>query len=128
MMTMKIILLCIAAAAFSSILRADRPEIALVVAMAAGLVALLWSMPELTQAVEAMTNLSKRAGIGADSTRRLLQAAGIALLCEFGSQLCKDAGEGLLATRIEFGGRVSILALSVPLLIELVNRFAEFIP
>lgn len=128
MSAVRIILMCIAAAAFSSILRVDRPEIAFVVAMAAGLIALLWSMPELTEAVEAMTSLSQKAGIGEDATQRMLRAAGIALLCEFGAQLCKDSGEGLLASRIEFGGRISILALSVPLIIDLVSKFSELIP
>ena len=45
----------------------------------------------------------------------LIRATGIALIAEFGCQLCKDAGESALASKVELAGKISILVLSLPL-------------
>ena len=39
---------------------------------------------------------------------------GIAYVAEFGSQLCRDADEGALATKVEFAGKVFVLLLTIP--------------
>ena len=122
MNAVRIIMLCVAAAALCATLRVERPEMALGVTMAAGTVALMLSIPDLRTTVAAISDISQKAGVLNASTQLMLRAAGIALLAEFGAQLCRDAGEGTLAARIEFGGRIAILAFSVPLLSELLSK------
>lgn len=124
----KIILLCVAAALIAVALRTDHPEMAAMVAMAAGLVALIMSFGALASVVEAFSTLSAKAGLSSSSVQLMLRACGISLLCEFASGLCKDAGEGTLASRIDFGGRVALLAMSVPLLVSLVERIVQWLP
>ncbi len=124
----RIILLCVAAALIAVLLRKQQPGMGALVAMAAGLVALMMSLPAITTVADAFVSLSDRAGLLTGSASLMLRACGISLLCEFGSSLCQDAGEGALAQRIDFGGRVALLAMSVPLLTQLVERMLEWLP
>lgn len=124
----RIILLCVAAALVAVVLRKQQPGMGALVAMAAGLAALAMSAPALRGVADAFLSLSERAGILGDSAALMLRACGISLLCEFGSALCQDAGEGALAQRIDFGGRVALLAMSVPLLTRLVEGMLEWLP
>ncbi|MDL2206586.1 stage III sporulation AC/AD family protein [Eubacteriales bacterium OttesenSCG-928-N13] len=124
----RIVLLCVAAAMIAMALRTQRPEMAAMVAMAAGLVALMMSLGAVSSVVGAFSQLSERAGLSGESVSLMLRACGISLLCEFASGLCQDAGEGALAQRIEFGGRVALLAMSVPLLVSLSERVIEWLP
>lgn len=124
----RIVVLCVAAAMIAVALRAQRPEMAAVVAMAAGLVALMMSVGALSSVASAFSELSRRAGLEDSSAQLMLRACGVSLLCEFASGLCQDAGEGALAQRIEFGARAALLAMSVPLLTTLVERILTWLP
>jgi len=44
---------------------------------------------------------------------------GVAYLAEFGSALCKDAGQSAIAGQIELVGKLTILAISMPVVTAL---------
>ena len=44
----------------------------------------------------------------------MLKVIGVAYLAQFASDLCRDAGEGAVAGKVELAGRVLILALCLP--------------
>ena len=58
--------------------------------------------------------------------KALMKALGIGIVCQFTAQLCRDAGEGTLASGVEFFGKVEIILLSVPMLRELLTLAREF--
>lgn len=125
---LQILLLCVAAALICVTLRATRPEMAAAVAMAAGLVALALSMDDVRAVIAALRGLSERAAVSQDAVGLMLRAVGVALVAEFGTQLCRDAGESALAGRVEFGARTALLAMSLPVLGSLVTRLTALLP
>ena len=118
----KVVLICVAAAIFCMVLRAHRPELALCVAIVAGLVATSMVMEPLEQAVQAMNGLIGQTGISTQTGSMFIRATGIALIAEFGCQLCKDAGESALAGRIELCGRLVLLGMAVPVMSQLMEK------
>ena len=109
-------------------LRPQRPEFAMALSLAAGVMALVWAMDYIKEAVEGLTALARGAGMGEGAMALMLRAAGVAVLAEFGASLCRDAGESALAGRVELGGRVVLLAMSVPLMTGLVERLRAMLP
>ena len=124
----RIILLCVAASLVAVLLRKEQPGMGAMVAMAAGIAALMMSLPALGRIVAAFGSLSRRAGLMDGSAALMLRACGISLICEFGAGLCLDAGEGTLAQRIDFGGRIVLLSMSVPLLTQLLEGMLGWLP
>lgn len=57
----------------------------------------------------------------------LLKIVGITYIAEFSSDLCKDAGYGAIAGQIEFVGKLSILTISMPVLISLLESIQGFL-
>ena len=51
----------------------------------------------------------------------LIRALGIALLTKISSELCRDAGEGTVASGVELAGKAAILALCLPLVGEILG-------
>jgi len=49
----------------------------------------------------------------------MLRALGIALLCRICSDVCRDCGEGTIAGGVETAGKITILALSLPMIEEI---------
>ena len=57
----------------------------------------------------------------------LIKMLGITYVAEFSSGLCKDAGYQAIAVQIELFGKITILVLSLPILLALLNTIREFL-
>lgn len=58
----------------------------------------------------------------------ILKIIGIAYIAEFAAQISKDAGQGSIASKIEMGGKILILAMAVPILTVLIETIIRLIP
>ena len=122
MAAMRAALLCVAGALTCALMRQQKPEMRMAAAIAAGLGALYLSLDGLGAGVEMLRLLSGRAGLDSDDSTLLIRATGIALIAQFGSQLCRDAEESALAGRVELAGRVALLGMTAPLLTGLLEK------
>lgn len=75
---------------------------------------LLLSFDTLRNIVEFLENLTKN--LKGDFIEVLLKMTGIAILTEYAVSLCKDSGETAIASKIDFGGKIVLIALSVPVI------------
>ena len=57
----------------------------------------------------------------------LLKMIGITYIAEFSAGICKDAGYGALGTQLEIFGKLSILAVSMPILLALLETLKVFL-
>ena len=57
----------------------------------------------------------------------LMKMVGITYVAEFTSGICKDAGFGALGGQIEIFGKLSILAISTPILLALLETLQVFL-
>ena len=121
MTAVTITLICLAAALACALLRPVRPELAMGIALAGGIAALIALREELATAARLIWTLAGQTELPGEHTALLLRASGIALVCEFGADLCRDAGESALAGRIDLCARVVLLAMAAPLIQALVQ-------
>ena len=63
--------------------------------------------------------------LGAAST--MLKALGIALLSRLCGDICRDCGEGTIASAVESVGRIAIFALSIPIMLEIIGVAKEML-
>lgn len=57
----------------------------------------------------------------------LLKMLGVTYVAEFASGICKDAGYHSIASQIEIFGKLTILVLSLPILVSLLNTIQRFL-
>jgi len=107
------------AAVMGAVLRGlGRRDMAVVLETACGV--LLGQMLEAAKsALDVLPAFAQQSGVDAELTKFLLRVTGIALICELAAQLCRDAGSGGLAQKVELGGKVVILCACLPLVREL---------
>lgn len=58
---------------------------------------------------------------------QLLKMLGVAYIAEFSSSICKDAGHQSIAGMLELFAKLSIIALSIPGLLFLVETLEGFV-
>lgn len=110
------------------IIKQYKPEFALYVSLGAGIIIILMVLDKLLGIIQLLTTLSQKAGINATYLSILLKITGIAILTEFGVSICKDAGETAVANKIEFGGKIIIISISIPIISALLEVIMQLIP
>ena len=126
MQILRILVLCLSAAMICMTLRAAHPQIAAAVAMAAGVAALMLSGTDLGRFSQALRTLEDYAQADLKPLY-LMKVCGIAVIAEFASDVCRDAGEGALAHRIDMGVRIGVVASALPAAAEIMARISELL-
>lgn len=53
---------------------------------------------------------------------------GIAFLAEFAISICKDSGEGAIASKVELGSKAIIISMSIPIIYNLLEVILKILP
>ncbi|MGL4820111.1 MAG: stage III sporulation protein AD [Bacilli bacterium] len=72
--------------------------------------------------------LANEANINFFYVETILKVIGIAYIAEFGAAITKDAGQGALASKIEFAGKVFILVLAIPIISVVIETILRLLP
>jgi stage III sporulation protein AD len=128
MQILQIIGIGIVAAVIIIVLRTQRPEIALQASIVTGMVIFLLLASKISAVVEVLESFADRADIKPVYFTAVLKITGIAYITEFGAEVCKDAGEGSIASKIELAGKVTIVALAVPIITSLLDLVLKVMP
>ena len=117
----------IAAVLMAVQLKGLKGEYGIYLAAAAGLVIFFYSAGKLQVIVEVARRIEEYIKINNVYLTPLLKMIGITYIAEFSAGICKDAGYGALGTQIEIFGKLSILAVSMPILLALLETLKVFL-
>ena len=121
--------LAVIAAVAAVFLKESRlPTLALLVTLAAGALILLGLLPALSQLVAAFTALGESIGADGDYLQLMLKIIGLSYLAEFCAQLCRDAGQGAAAFKIELAAKTGVLLLALPALAAVISSVSSLLP
>lgn len=117
----KVLILGLLAALIVALLKQEKPEIALQVSLASGIVIFLFMISKLTIVIGAMQEIASKINIDIVYLNTVLKIIGISYLASFGVELCKDSGQSSIAGKIEFAGKVLIITLAIPILMAVMD-------
>lgn len=110
------------------ILKQYKPEYAIYVSMAAGVLILVFAIQKLTGIINLLQSLANKTYINQNFLGILLKITGIAFITEFAVSICSDAGEKAIASKIEIGSKVIIISMSIPIITSLLELVIEILP
>ena len=110
------------------IIRQYKPEFTLYVSLLAGAIILLFLMDKISGIVDLLTSLSNKASINNEFLKLLIKITGIAFLTEFAVSICKDTGESAIANKVDMGGKVIIVSMSIPIISSLLETIVKILP
>lgn len=110
------------------IIKQYKPEFAMYVSIAAGAIIIFMVLDKVLGIITLLTNLSKKSGINAEYLSILLKITGIAVLTEFAVSICRDAGESAVASKVDFGGKIIVISMSIPIISALLEVILKIIP
>lgn len=121
MEVIKIVGVSIFAVIMIIILKNYRPEMALVLSIITGIGIMLYAISKMSSVINVLNDLVSKFGVNTDFLLIIIKVIGIAYIVEFGKNVCIDAGQSSIATKLEMVGKVVIVVLTIPLISSLVN-------
>ncbi len=103
------------------------PGFSILIALAVGALIFMRILPRLGQLLELFENLALQANLSTLYLGTIFKVLGIAYITEFGAQLCRDAGQGAIAIKLEFAAKIGILLLSMPIMISVLKSILELL-
>lgn len=111
----------------SAILREIRPEFVIYAVMATIAVIFFFIFNQLQGILRFLQTVSGEITYGKTYFSILLKVLTVSYLTDFTAQLCRDAGEGAIGTKLELAGKVVIFYLSIPILTAILTLIDEIL-
>lgn len=110
------------------IIKQYRPEFAVYISLISGALILILVLNKASGIINLLTNLANKTSLNQDFLYLLIKITGIAFLTEFATSICKDSGETAIANKIDIGGKVTIIAMSIPIISSLLETILKVLP
>lgn len=110
------------------IVKQYKPEFAVYISLIAGVLILMLVFDKLSEVIKLLNNLASKSAINSKFISLLIKITGIAILTEFAVSICKDSGETAIANKMDIGGKIMIIAVSVPIISSLLENVIKILP
>ena len=97
------------------------------VIMAAGFCLFFYAAGKMKTILDTAHRIQEYIGLNSAYLSALLKMAGSTYIAEFASGICRDAGYSAMGTQIEIFAKLSILAVSMPVLMALLETLRQFL-
>ena len=115
---------CVLAAIF---MKTAKPEYSGYLTMAAGLFILAFAVGKFSYLYESLKKIQQYVPLDTTYMNILMKMSGITYIGQFSAGICKDAGYSSIAGQIELFARLAVLAVSMPVLLALLETVHDFL-
>lgn len=104
-----------------------KSEYAVMLSIAVCILIFFLVLSRLTVILEALSQITDTIGLKGTYMGLMLKIIGIAYIGEFTSNVCKDAGYQAISGQIEMVGKITIISMSLPVFIAILNTVEELL-
>lgn len=109
-------------------LKEYRKEMAVYSILIGGAIIIYYSLGIITEIIDFLKSILQNSNYNNMFISVLLKITGIALLTEYAVSVCKDLGENSIANKIDFGGKIIVISLSIPIISNTLESLTELLP
>lgn len=124
---LKVALVALSACIISHVLKKEKSDIALLVSLFASILIIMYAFNKLTDIISLLYDLIDKTNVDKKYLEIIIKITGIAYIASFASDICVDADNKMLASKVEFAGKVIIISLAMPILGALIETFTKII-
>ena len=127
MSVFKIVLMGLAAVLLAMQVKQTKPEYGIYISIAVGVFVMAYAASQLTIITEGLQKIAAFISVDMQYLTISFKVIGIAYLCEFASNICKDSGYQSVAGHVELAGKLTILVMSMPIIMSLLDTVQGFL-
>ncbi len=104
------------------------PMLAVLVSLTAGIIIFIKILPSIGQVIDVFSQLAAKANLNTLYLNIILKIIAISYVAEFVGQICKDAGQGGIAIKIDVASKVLVMVMAVPVLVTILDSVVKILP
>lgn len=109
------------------VLKNQRPELSIQISIIAGVIIIGLLLGKLKAVLAFLESYTINAKIGQMYIKSLFKIVGITYIAQFASEICKDADQSAVASKIEFAAKILILVIAVPIVTSVLDLLVGLI-
>lgn len=106
---------------FIIIIQQSRKDLTIVISLFVGVSIFLFVFGKFNAIILFLQEIAVKANINMVYLNIVLKILAISYIASFCSEICKDAGSNNIASKVEFGGKILILFLAIPILMAVLQ-------
>lgn len=118
---LKIVAIALTGVILAGIVKSVKKEFTVYIVLATIAVIFVFTIEKLATVFEFLKEIYSQITYGKTFFPILIKVLAVSYLTDFTAQLCKDAGEGAIATKLELAGKIVIFYLSIPILVSILD-------
>lgn len=123
----RIAALGIVGALIALLLKKERAEYAMFVAMTVCICIFFYLLTKVETALSFVKELTEMIPVDGRYIALIIRMAGITYVAEFATDICKDAGYGAIGNQIEIFAKLAILVVSMPVIRVFLETMGSFV-
>ena len=108
-------------------LKKDKAEFSMLIILTACLLISSLAVWRIRDLLRYLKTLQEYLGSGSIYIKVLFKMIAVTYMAELGANLCRDAGYGAVGSQIEIFGKLTVLAVSMPILLALLETVKQFL-
>lgn len=121
----KVIIFALVALFFYLLLKEFKSSIGFGLLLAAGVSIFVFMLPQVQEVISFIKEMATTAGVDIVYIEIVMKILGISYVASICIEICKDAGVGILASKVEFSAKIMILILAIPILMAVLNSILK---
>ena len=97
---LKIVSIGTAGTILAAVLKKEEPQFAIIVSIATGIIIFLQILNCFSSLINQLYDMANRSGIDRNYVSIILKITAVAYIAQIGAEICKDAGESAIGTKI----------------------------
>ncbi len=124
----KIAIIGMMGAILSIIMKSYKPEFSIHLVLSTVLIIFILIISKLEIVLGFFQSIASQININKIYFPVILKILGVSYVADFTAQICKDAGEGAIANKIEFAGKIIIMYLALPVFLSIIDLINRLLP
>lgn len=104
-----------------------KPEYGIMISVVGCIFIFIYSLSRIDDIISMIDKLSELTSISRDYIKILLKITGITFISEISSDIAKDCGYSAIANQLQIFGKITILAISLPVFVELISSIGNLL-
>ena len=110
------------------ILKEYKKEYYIYAILIGGAIIIFYSIDSIKEIIEFIRRITNNTSFNNEFIVLLLKLTGISILIEYAVSICKDAGENSIANKIDFGGKILLISMSIPVISVTLEALIKLLP
>ena len=107
--------------------REYKKEYVIYIVLISSIVILYVSLESFKEIIRFINEVSNLENYNVNFIKILLKLTGVSIILEYVISVCKDCGENTIASKIDLGGKIILISMSIPVLSNTVDILTSLI-